>query len=390
MLQQQINHSEDIRSLLNEGYEIEVKGGYICIHHIPYVNSQKEIKYGTLISPFQTLPNSLKIAKPSDHVMHFIGEMPCHVDGTPIRAIEHQGRHPLSSDFIADFSFSNKPKNGFNNFYEKFTSYIKVISYEAISLDETGKVTSKTFKPIKVIQSETPFVYFDSNSSRARIDFLNEKFQGNKIAIVGLGGTGSYILDFVAKCPVSKIHIYDNDIFESHNAFRAPGAASVDDLSSRFSKVDYLYTIYSKMHSGIAPHNEIISDKNIHELNEMDFVFICIDRNDARNYITRYLTSKKVPFIDVGLGINIQDEKLIGATRISYCEQVGSDSNIENENEYNSNIQIVEMNAFNAAQAVIKWKQHCGFYDGSKNQKSSHFIIANSRIFHHEDNAQVC
>ncbi|OPB92190.1 hypothetical protein BAS06_02970 [Elizabethkingia miricola] len=384
MLQQQINHSLDIHSLVDEGYELEIKGGYICIHHIPYVNFNKEIKYGTLFSPFQTVPNSLTIAKPSDHVVHFIGEKPCSEDGYPITAIEYQGRSVLSNDFVADFSFSNKPKDGFPDFYEKFTSYIRIISNEAISLDTTGRVTAKTFKPIVITESETPFAYFDSNSSRARIDFLNEKFKGMKVAIVGLGGTGSYILDLVAKTPVSEIHLFDNDVFESHNAFRTPGAASVDDLSSRMPKVLYLSEIYSRMHSGVSIHSEIIAQENINNLDEMDFVFICIDRNDARNFITRYLLSKKVAFIDVGLGINVQDEKLIGATRITFCQQVGSEYNDVLDNQYNSNIQIAELNALNAVQAVIRWKQYCGFYKGVESQKASHFILEKSKIFHDE------
>ncbi|MCD9853838.1 ThiF family adenylyltransferase [Epilithonimonas sp. JDS] len=384
MLLQQLSHSPDIRSLINDGYELEIKGGYISIHHIPYVNFNKEIKYGTLFSPFQMIPSTNTVAKPNDHVVYFVGEKPCYADGTPIKSIELQERQVLSNDFIADFSFSSRPQIPFENFHEKFKSYIRIISNEAISLDETGTVTAKTSRPIVITEAEIPFKYFDSNSSRAKIDFLNEKFLDMKIAIVGLGGTGSYILDLVSKTCVSEIHLYDDDVFESHNAFRTPGAASISDLDNRQKKVDYLFNIYSKMHSGLIPHSEIISDLNIFKLEAMDFVFVCIDRNNVRNFITEYLLSKNVDFIDVGLGIEVMGEKLIGATRISYKQQVGSDNIEIEDNPYSSNIQIAELNALNAVQAVIKWKQHCGFYDGLKNQQSSHFILSNSKIFHDE------
>lgn len=385
MLLQQINHSQDIRTLIDEGFEVELKGGYICIHHIPYVNHEREIKYGMLFSPFQILPGSGLIAKPNDHVMYFIGEKPCHTDGSPIVAIELGGRKILTQELVADLSFSNKPNKPFENFYEKFSSYIKVISNEAISMDETGTVTAKTFKPIIISETESPFVYFDSNSSRAKIDFLNEKFNGMKIAVIGVGGTGSYILDLVSKTPVLEIHLFDGDTFESHNAFRAPGAASVEDLRARILKVDYFADIYTNIHTGIIPHSKIISQENIIDLATMDFVFICIDKNDMRNYISKYLLSKKVQFIDVGLGVKIQNETLMGATRISYNQQVGSENPEIFENQYNSNIQIADLNSLNAAQAVIKWKQHCGFYSGILTQRSSHFIIENSKIFHDED-----
>jgi tRNA A37 threonylcarbamoyladenosine dehydratase len=39
---------------------------------------------------------------------------------------------------------------------------------------------------------------------------VTAKLEGKKIAIVGVGCTGSYILDLVAKTPVSEIHMYDD------------------------------------------------------------------------------------------------------------------------------------------------------------------------------------
>ena len=75
MLQQLINHSPDLKRLQNEGYELEVKGGYLLIHHIPYVNHSREVKYGILVSEL-SLANSQKTIKPSTHVINFIGEYP--------------------------------------------------------------------------------------------------------------------------------------------------------------------------------------------------------------------------------------------------------------------------------------------------------------------------
>lgn len=102
------------------------------------------------------------------------------------------------------------------------------------------------------------FKYPDTNSSRAGIEFLNRKFENQKIAIIGLGGTGSYILDQVAKTPVKEIHIFDGDEFQLHNAFRSPGAVSSEKLETEngIKKVDYYYGIYSNMHAGIKVHTK--------------------------------------------------------------------------------------------------------------------------------------
>ena len=61
------------------------------------------------------------------------------------------------------------------------------------------------------------------------------------VAIAGPGGTGSYVLDLVAKTPVRDIHLFDGDSFMSHNAFRAPGAASLEELRALPKKVDYFH-----------------------------------------------------------------------------------------------------------------------------------------------------
>ena len=79
---------------------------------------------------------------------------------------------------------------------------------------------------------------------------LNRKLEGPKIAIVGVGATGSYVLDLVAKTPVAEIHLFDRDMFLNHNAFRSPGAPSLEDLSKKQQKVNYLAAIYAAAVSG--------------------------------------------------------------------------------------------------------------------------------------------
>ena len=55
MSQQLINHSPDLKRLRDEGYEIEIRGGYLLIHHIPYVDQNKQIQLGVLVSTLDSL-----------------------------------------------------------------------------------------------------------------------------------------------------------------------------------------------------------------------------------------------------------------------------------------------------------------------------------------------
>lgn len=389
MLQQQINRSPDLKRLRDEGYEIEVKGGYLIVHHIPYVNGNREIKLGKLISTL-SLNNDVTI-KPDNHVISFMGEYPCNNDGSIITAIQHssQQNNPLFDGIVINFSFSNKPPNGYDNYYEKVVRYAEIISAPAKSLDKT--VIVKTFKVIVDNQEETVFNYIDSNSSRANIYQLNTKFKGQKIAIIGLGGTGSYILDFVAKTPVDEILLFDADEFLQHNAFRAPGAASIEILNKRLKKVDYFEEIYSQMRKGIKPYSEKITEKNIELLRGLSYVFICIDNNSARSMIISALRNYGVTFIDAGLGVNVVDENLIGQLRVTVGTPAKYD-HIPNrigtaameEDEYATNIQIADLNALNALMAVIKWKKLSGFYQDLKQEYNSTYTINTSQLINED------
>jgi len=381
MSQLLISLSPDLKRLRDEGYEIEVKAGYLLAHHIPYLNSSKEIKYGTLVSEL-TLSNNTLTARPNTHVIYFIGEFPCNKDGSIITAIQHQSQiQRLHENITINHSFSNKPPTGYANYYLKVSRYAEIISAPAKSIDNT--VTEKTFKLIPDEDAHSVFKYFDTNSSRANINIVNSKFNGQKIAIIGLGGTGAYILDLVAKTPVSEIHIYDGDDFLQHNAFRAPGAASNEVLNLKKRKVRYFEDIYSNMHKGIISHDYYLTETNLEELKQMSYVFICVDKNSVRKSIMDYLIHHGVTFFDVGLGVNIVDDFLIGTLRLTigtaqkndHLSKRISSTDADADNEYSTNIQIADLNALNATLAVIKWKKISGFYQDLEKEHHSTYSL---------------
>ena len=104
------------------------------------------------------------------------------------------------------------------------------------------------------VDQNDPFLFLETASSRAGITRMNEKLAGDRIGIVGLGGTGSFILDYVSKTRVSEIHLFDGDGYQQHNAFRAPGATTPEELQRRPSKVELYSERYSRMRHGIVAH----------------------------------------------------------------------------------------------------------------------------------------
>jgi len=342
---------------------------------VPYVSSNKEIKLGILISELTMAGDTT--APPSTHVAMFMGDCPCDQHGAPISKIHHSSpNNKLGEDLVANHMFSSKPVQSgrYDNYYDKMTAYTSIIASQAQALN--SDVSPHVFPVISTEDDEGVFRYLDTATSRAGINLPAKKLELEKLAIIGLGGTGSYILDLVAKTGVKEIHLFDEDAFLSHNAFRSPGAASIDELAKKPSKVGHLKEIYSKMRRGIIAHEYSITSNNVDELDGMDFVFICVDGGDVKRCMVEKLEGLMVPFIDVGMGVTLVDDTLTGILRTTtstpdnrnfFRSRVSLGDSISN-NDYESNIQIADLNALNAALAVVKWKKLCGYYLDYQNE----------------------
>lgn len=390
MLPKQTNLRPDVAQLIQEGFEVTIEHDHLIMRNVPYVTANKEIQFGKLIS---TLAGSrTESARPDTHVILFAGEYPCDKNGVALEKLRNSsGKFVVGGDITADHRFSSKPKQGYADYYEKMVTYAALISSPASALDET--VTARTFR---VVQSpdDSPFVYFDNASGRVGIYALTQKLKMKSVAIVGLGGTGSYILDFIAKTPIEKIHLIDGDLFEQHNAFRSPGAASVDDLRERQFKVDYLSSIYERMHKGIITHQEFISTDNLKLLANHDMVFLCMDRKAIKRPVIEFLEKSGICFIDVGMGVEFVDDGLTALLRTTTStpdhrnhvhdrHRVPMDSR-EGDDLYTNNIQISELNALNACLAVIRWKKLCGFFKDTEGEYFSVFALDGNHIINED------
>lgn len=392
MSQQLISLSSDLTRLRDDGYEVSIEHGHVVLRSIPYVNTKRDVLLGTLVSTLSASGNQTN--RPDTHVVMFAGEYPCDQYGHPLEKIRHATKHSLiGGELFIDHSFSSKPKAGYVDYYEKMTTYAALLSSPAAAIDNAA--TPRTHRVIEA-PDDTPFAYFDNASGRAGVSALTAKLSRPSIAIIGLGGTGAYVLDLIAKTPVKQIHLYDGDDFEQHNAFRAPGAATIDQLRARPKKVDYFTSIYANMHKGIVPHPEYVTPQNIDTLADHHMVFICIDANDAKEPIIAALEEFDIPFIDVGMGLEIVDDRLIGTLRTT-TSTPGQRSHVHEraripiqaapDNDiYNLNIQVADLNALNASFAVIRWKKLWGFYKDSEGEHFSLFTLNDNHILN-EDTA---
>lgn len=277
--------------------------------------------------------STLLATSPLRQKAKFIGEYPCDSNGNPLEVLRHNTAPlDLGDGFVAQHSFSRKPlSEKYDDYHQKITAYN---------------------------------------------------------ALLAKGGTGSYVLDLVAKTPVKKIHIFDADRFLTHNAFRAPGAPAIEALREQQLKVEYFASIYGRMHRGIVPHPTHIDAKNVDDLNGMSFVFLCMEGGIAKRAIVDKLEAMGVPFVDVGMGLYAKRNSLGGTLRsvISMPDARGparariSFAADDENNEYDKNIQVADLNALNACLAVISWKKSRAFYFDLGKERFVSYRIANSLL----------
>ncbi len=380
-----IDNSPDLQVLFLDGFEVCIKHSHLLVSSIPYLNHEKKIELGTLIFPI-TMSTPVTVSPPPNHVAFFAGSRPHYADGTPINGIINQeATFKLANGIVARFMFSSYPKVKDADYNVKVRRYIDVLSGPVKEI-ERG-ITAQTRKVMESEDDDSPFVYQDTNSGRAQIVTISDKLRDLRIGIVGLGGTGSCVLDLISKTPVKEIHIFDDDEFSLHNAYRSPGAPTFDQLNSRLPKVNYLSEIYSRLHKGIRAYAERICPENIGKLQGLDFVFLCVDPSDDKARVVEFLVQEKIPFVDTGIDVQKKSDKLIGMVNLitvtpDYNNHIGKIPTKSGGDDelYESNIQIIELNMLNAVAAVIRWKKYFNFYHDERNEHESCFTIGPNMI----------
>lgn len=359
--------NSDLKRLREEGYAMRITGGCLVMQEVPYVNARREVKIGTITSSLCLSGDTTQ--KPEPHTVEFHGEFPCNADGTPIQGITPGGTIPPDPLVVGKYMLSSKPgpQQGYEDYYQKMSTYATIVAGPA-AVAKAG-ATPRVYRQPDA-DEDGVFNYLETASDRVGIAHLTAKLESERVAIIGVGGTGSYILDQVAKTPVREIRLIDGDDFLQHNAFRAPGAPSIETLRDVPKKVDYFAANYSRMHRNIVPYAVQLDASTVSLLDGITFAFLCMDASDSKQLAVQKLEALGTPFVDVGMGLELDSGTLGGILRVTTSTPEKRDHVRErvafegggNENVYASNIQVADLNMLNAALAVIKWKKLRGFY----------------------------
>ena len=245
-----------------------------------------------------------------------------------------------------------------------------------------GAVSAAGYSETVSLGRRGPFKIPNTFEARAAIGSVQDRIRDQRTAIIGLGGTGAYVLDLIAKTPVAEIHLLDSDDVDWHNFMRAPGAPTAEEIESlhngRLRKVDYYHSKYASLRKGIHPHAVRVDSPSMFaeflSAHPVDYAFVCIDQLTAgdsprQDVVYCALSAAEVPFIDSGVSITLEDHAVRGVVTTS-AYAAGSlawkdaipNARVEGNVPGYRNVQLPEVNALAASLAVMEWRRRTEQY----------------------------
>jgi hypothetical protein len=384
------SHNPDLKRLLEKGYAVAYDSGYLIVRDIPHLGANGASRRGSIVAKL-VFEDEFTV-RMDNHQVWWAGDLPHGMDGKPIPNLGPAAAtltlSDVSADVVVSFQFSHKPKpNGqfrdYADLFEKIETYADVLGGPA--MEKFGD-SPLTFREVDSGGAHPIFTFQDTLTSRAAIGDLSAKFEDEVVAIIGLGGTGAYLLDFMVKTPVKEVRGFDGDVFHVHNTFRAPGRLAKEELKQ--PKADVYQERYTNFRHGLHLQAKYIDATSQDDLAGVTFAFVCVDKGSARKVIFELLIELGIPFIDLGMGLKRKGFGLNGMMRTTYfpaetaqevMDKGWAEVTSDPDNLYKTNIQIGELNALNACLAVIRYKQIRGFYHFDQSLLNMLFEIADMK-----------
>lgn len=389
MFRKLVSRNPDLGRLVERGYAVAFDSNCLVVRDIPYLDTAGGLHIGAIVAKLVFVGEDL--VEQDDHQIYFAGAHPHQLDGAPITNLSGGPTTIQLSEECADVvvqrSFSNKPKaeGKFIDFEAKIDSYLSIISGPAI--ERHPGTTPYTYRVSETFAPDPIFKLQDTLTSRAQIGDLNIGFAGEQVAVIGLGGTGAYLLDLLVRTPVPEIRAFDGDTYHVHSAFRSPGRLVTEELGT--AKATVYGGRYDNFRHGLSVEATYIEEATADRLDGVTFAFVCVDKGSSRAGIFSVLISRSIPFIDVGMGLNRKHGPIGGMLRATYYpadegatmrDRQLADLSDAADDIYHFQIQIGELNALNACLALIRYKQLRGFYRDTEGYRHMLFGIDDLNI----------
>jgi hypothetical protein len=176
---------------------------------------------------------------------------------------------------------------------------------EAVEISEIGRAVTR-----HGMSAYTPVNLVHDRQVRAFGEEGQRAIRAMRIAIVGLGGTGSVVAEQLAYLGVHQFLLIDPDVVDETSLNRLVGATR-RDLGRPKVLVGRRFIRRVTPEAQVrAVRGDILERKVGLLLTDVDFVFCCTDTHGSRHVVNQLAYQYFVPCIDMGVVINVQEGKV--------------------------------------------------------------------------------
>ena len=148
------------------------------------------------------------------------------------------------------------------------------------------------------------------------------------VAVVGCSGTGSFVVEQLARLGVGRLVLVDPDVAEEKNLNRVLNSGKEDVYLSR-PKVEVLASAIARMgldQELVVLRENLLTPGAVKAVAECDVAFGCMDGVEGRHVLNRIATFYLLPYFDVGVRLDADGsggiERIAGA--VHYLKPGGS------------------------------------------------------------------
>ena len=389
-----IDRSSDLKALRKARYALELRGAYLIVKNLPYLkNAAGRLATADMVTSIEFADDTA--TAPSEHTVWWTGKPPFRADGSSMERDLSCGAWPEGRDIgeglTAYMQWSRKPvtngkKRPYVDYEEKVTTYIAEVAGEA-EIRHPGVLEAAKTGEGPTIALNSRFKYIDTNTYRYGLKGIEQRIEDEIVAIVGVGGTGSYLMDILAKTNVKELHLFDRDILKQHNAFRMCGAPRIEELGGSCSKVEWYSRTYSAIREeGIHVHSEELTGDSRDTLAKFTTVFIAVDDLTVRRDLQAACNELGIYHVSVGIGVEVEGEsndQLGGNVKVetAYRPKRPRPTELppeEGPDQAYGIVQTAELNMLGAALAVLEWKARVGIYRNDRSQGMDTVLVSAS------------
>lgn len=132
------------------------------------------------------------------------------------------------------------------------------------------------------------------------------KLQNKKVSIIGMGGIGCPLAQYLISCGIKNLNIFDNDIIKKNNLNRQT-LFSIKDLDKNKIVVAKKKLLEINPHANINSYNKKITKNNIEILDKSSIIIDASDNWKTMKLVNKFASKNNIPLVSSSVvGFDIQ------------------------------------------------------------------------------------